>query len=140
MTCEYFVVMGFMLANFQSSWNLQVHLQSDKNTQSLNAQTCPHDVYDGWYNSATCEKLASKSVILCGTWPTLNISKCLDNLFLVVERTNGIGVCGRVSDLPWRTHDQFCCGRVMFKKYHRVIWLVLAIYLCCLQGCLHKIL
>ena len=44
-----------------------------------------------------------------------NISKCLTNLFLVVERTNRIGLAS-FSDLQCHARDQSC--GVVFKKLH----------------------
>ena len=45
-----------------------------------------------------------------------DISKCLTNLFLVVERTNRISLAG-FSDLQYHACDQSCClSGVVFKK------------------------
>ena len=44
-----------------------------------------------------------------------DISKCLTNLFLVVERTNKISLAS-FSDLQCHAHDQSCClSGVVFK-------------------------
>ena len=47
-----------------------------------------------------------------------DISKCLTNLFLVVERTNRISLAS-FSNLQCHTRDQSCCfSGVMFKTFH----------------------
>ena len=47
-----------------------------------------------------------------------DISKCLTNLFLVVEQNNRISLAS-VSDLQCHTLDQSCClSGVMFRKLH----------------------
>ena len=47
-----------------------------------------------------------------------DISKCLTNLFLVVERTNRISLAS-FSDLQCHASDQSCClSGVVFKKFH----------------------
>ena len=50
------------------------------------------------------------------TFGDQDISKCLTNLFLVIERTNRISLASS-SDLQCHAHDQTCClSGVMFKK------------------------
>ena len=52
------------------------------------------------------------------TFGDQDISKCLTNLFLVVERTNRISLAS-FSDLQCHAHDQLCClSGIVFKKLH----------------------
>ena len=46
-----------------------------------------------------------------------DISKCLNNLFLVIEQTNRISLAS-FSDLQCHAHDQSCClSEVVFKMF-----------------------
>ena len=56
------------------------------------------------------------STLTAAIFSDKDISKCLTNLFLAIERTNRISLAS-FSNLQCHAHDQSCClGGVMFKK------------------------